>query len=284
MYSTNFEYYRPSTLAEAISILNQNQDAKLLAGGHSLIPAMKLRLAQPAALVDIGRLKELSGISLSDGKLTIGALTTQAMIAASDVVRQNAAALADAAAQVGDQQVRNRGTLGGSLAHADPAADAPTVIVALDATLTATGPGGSRDIAASAFFTGLLSTALNANEVLTSISISALGKGGAYVKHPHPASGYAVVGVAAMISLSGGKCSSVRLAIGGSVSNPVRVKAAEDALLGQEPTEANIAAAAAKASEVTATMSDTYASADYRQHIASVMAKRALMSAAQRAM
>lgn len=283
MYSTNFEYYRPSTLAEAISILNQNQDAKVLAGGHSLLPAMKLRLAQPAAVVDIGRLKELNGIALSGGKLTIGALTTQAAIAASDVVRQNAAALADAAGMVGDAQVRNRGTLGGSLAHADPAADAPTVIVALDATLTAMGPGGSRDIPASAFFTGLLTTALNADEVLTAISISALGKGGAYVKHPHPASGYAVVGVAAIVTLEGGKCASVRIALGGSVSNPVRASAAEAALTGQEPTEANIAAAAAKVGDIQATMSDTYASADYRQHIASVMAKRALMAAAQRA-
>ena len=285
MYSANFEYFRPATLAEAISILSQNKDAKLLAGGHSLLPAMKLRLAQPAALVDIGRIKELSGISFANGKLTIGALTTQAAIAASEVVKQNCAILAEAAAQVGDVQVRNRGTIGGSLAHADPAADLPTVMVALDATFTATGPGGNRDIAASAFFTGLLTTALNANEVLTSITINigGLGKGGAYLKHPHPASGYAVVGVAAVVGLDGGNCAGVRVAIGGSVANPARASAVETALNGKAPSADNIAAAAAKAGEVQATLHDTYASNEYRQSLGVTLTKRALMKAAERA-
>lgn len=285
MYSANFEYFRPATLAEAISILSQNKDAKLLAGGHSLIPAMKMRLAQPVALVDIGRIKELSGIKFSGGKLTVGAMTTQAAIAASDDVKKHCAILAETSAQVGDTQVRNRGTIGGSIAHADPAADMPTLMVALDATLTATGPGGSRDIPASAFFTGLLSTALKADEVLTSITIDtgSLGKGGTYLKHPHPASGYAVVGVAAVVGLNGGKCSGVRVAIGGSVANPVRVSAAEAALNGQEPSEANIAAAAAKAAEVKASMSDWYASSEYRQALATTLTKRALATAAERA-
>jgi carbon-monoxide dehydrogenase medium subunit len=285
MYSANFEYFRPATLAEAISILSQNKDAKLLAGGHSLIPAMKMRLAQPVALVDIGRIKELSGINFANGQLTIGAMTTQGAIAASEVVKKNCPILAEASGQVGDTQVRNRGTLGGSLAHADPAADVPTVMVALDATLTATGPGGRRDIPASAFFTSLLTTALQADEVLTSITIntSGLGKGGAYLKHPHPASGYAVVGVAAVVGLDGGKCAGVRVAIGGSVANPVRVSAAESALNGQEPSEANIAAAAAKAAEVKASMNDWYASAEYRQSLATTLTKRALTKAAERA-
>lgn len=285
MYSANFEYYRPATLAEAISILSQNKDAKLLAGGHSLIPAMKMRLAQPAALVDIGRIKELSGISFTNGKLTIGAMTTQGAIAASDVVKQHCVILAEASGQVGDIQVRNRGTIGGSLAHADPAADVPTVMVALDATFTATGPGGSRDIPASAFFTGLLTTALNADEVLTSITINTggLGKGGAYLKHPHPASGYAVVGVAAVVGLDGGKCAGVRVAIGGSISNAMRVKAAEDALNGKAPSDAHIAAAAAKVGEVPANMSDWYASSDYRQSLAVTLVRRALTTAAGRA-
>lgn len=285
MYSANFEYFRPATLAEAISILSQNKDAKLLAGGHSLIPAMKMRLATPVALVDIGRIKELSGISFANGKLTIGAMTTQGAIATSDVVKKNCAILAEASAQVGDTQVRNRGTIGGSMAHADPAADVPTVMVALDATFTATGPGGSRDIPASAFFTSLLTTALNANEVLTSITIntSELGKGGAYLKHPHPASGYAVVGVAAVVGLDGGKCAGVRVAIGGSVANPIRVSATESALNGQAPSEATIAAAAAKAGDVKANMSDWYASSEYRQSLATTLTKRALMKAADRA-
>ena len=285
MYSANFEYFRPATLAEAISILSQNKDAKLLAGGHSLLPAMKMRLAQPVALVDIGRIKELSGINFSGGKLTIGAMTTQAAIAASEVVKKNCPILAEASAQVGDAQVRNRGTIGGSIAHADPAADLPTVMVALDATFTATGSGGSRDIPASAFFTSLLTTALKADEVLTAITIntSGLGKGGAYLKHPHPASGYAVVGVAAVVGLDGGKCAGVRVAIGGSVANPVRVSAAESALNGKEPSEANIAAAAAKAADVKASMSDWYASSEYRQSLATTLTKRALMKAAERA-
>lgn len=285
MYSANFEYFRPATLAEAISILSQNKDAKLLAGGHSLIPAMKMRLATPVALVDIGRIKELSGISFANGKLTIGAMTTQGAIATSDVVKKNCPILAEASAQVGDTQVRNRGTIGGSIAHADPAADVPTVMVALDATFTATGPGGSRDIPASAFFTSLLTTALNADEVLTSITIntSGLGKGGAYLKHPHPASGYAVVGVAAVVGLDGGKCAGVRVAIGGSVANPIRVSAAEAALNGQAPSESTIAAAAAKAGDVKANMSDWYASSEYRQSLATTLTKRALMKAAERA-
>jgi len=285
MYSANFEYYRPATLAEAISILSQNKDAKLLAGGHSLLPAMKLRLAQPAALVDIGRIKELSGISFANGKLTIGAMTTQGAIAASEVVKQNCAILAEAAGQVGDTQVRNRGTIGGSMAHADPAADVPIVMVALDATFTVTGPGGSRDIPASAFFTGLLTTALKADEVLTAITIntSGLGKGGVYLKHPHPASGYAVVGVAAVVGLDGGKCAGVRVAMGGSVSSATRVKAAEDALNGKAPSDVHIAAAAAKVGDVPVTMSDWYASSDYRQSLAVTLVKRALTTAAGRA-
>ena len=287
MYSESFDYYRPKTLAEAVELLRKNKDAKVLAGGHSLLPAMKLRTSSASALVDIGRLKGLAAIKASKKEVKIGALTTHAMIAASDAIKKACPILAEAAAQIGDLQVRNRGTIGGALAHADPAADFPTVIVALGGTLTATGPKGEREIEADKFFKDLFTTALKPGELLTSISVPAYGNfpgmGSAYLKHRHPASSYAVVGVAAMVGLEDGKVTRVSLVVGGTTANPVRAKAAEDALTGQAPTADNIASAAEKVGDITATMSDMYASADYRTHLAKVMAKRALMMAAQRA-
>ncbi len=286
MYTTAFDYYRPQSLAEALTLLRAHPDAKVLAGGHSLLPAMKLRVSQPVALVDIGRLPGLAGITAAGGALKIGALTTHAAVAASDVVRAQCALLAQTAAQIGDQQVRNRGTLGGSLAHADPAADYPTTILALDATLHAAGPGGERTVPASAFFTGLLSTALQADELLIAVSVPVYGRGtgGAYLKHPHPASGYAVAGAAARVTVAGGKVTQVSLAIGGVTVNPVRAAAAERALAGQAPSDAAIVAAAAKAAEALRDpLSDNYASGDYRIHLATVLAKRALTQAAARA-
>ena len=287
MYSTNFDYYRPKTVAEAVELLRKNKEAKLLAGGHSLLPAMKLRVAQPGALVDIGRIKGLSGIKVGKKAVKIGALTTHATIAASADVKAACPILAEAAELIGDAQVRNRGTIGGSLAHADPAADFPTVMVALEATLTATGPKGDREIAADKFFKDLFTTALKRDEILTSIGVPAYGgmkgMGGAYLKHRHPASSYAVVGVAAMVGLEGGKVTRVSLVVGGVTANPMHIKAAEAALMGMEPTEANFAAAAEKVGEMKAMMSDVYASAEYRTHLAKVLARRALMLAAERA-
>lgn len=286
MYSANFDYYRPATLNEAVSLLQKHQGAKVLAGGHSLIPAMKLRAANPAALVDISRISSLSGISKDGGNLKIGALTTHTAVASSDLVKAECGLLAETAAHIGDQQVRNKGTLGGSLAHADPAADYPTAMIALGATMTAMGPKGTRDIAAENFFTGLLTTALAADEVLTSVSVPAYGKtaGACYMKHRHPASSYAVAGVAAMVMMSGGKCTGARLVVGGVTGNPVRVKAAEDALTGSTADEAACAAAAAKvAAALKDPLSDVYASGEYRVHLATVLAKRALMMSAERA-
>lgn len=286
MYASNFDYYRPTSLNEAVSLLQQHKGAKVLAGGHSLLPAMKLRVSSPAALVDISRISGLSGISKDGGNLKIGALTTHNAVATSDMVKAECGLLAETAAHIGDQQVRNRGTIGGSLAHADPAADYPTAIIALGGTLTAMGPKGTRDIAAESFFTGIFTTALADNEVLTMVSLPAYGKstGVSYMKHRHPASSYAVVGVAAMVMMSGGKCSGARLVVGGVTANPTRVKAAEDALNGSSADEAACAAAAGKvAAALKDPMSDLYASADYRVHLATVMAKRALMTAAGRA-
>ncbi len=286
MYSANFDYHRPKTLAEAAALLGRNKEARVLAGGHSLIPAMKLRLAGPSALVDIGGLKELAGITAGSGTLEIGALTTHAELAASGAVRSGCPILAEAAAQIGDLQVRNRGTVGGSLAHADPAADLPTVMVALGATLTLTNGSASRDLPAEGFFLDLFTTALRPGELLTAIRVPTYGKGtgGAYLKHRHPASSYAVVGVAAMVTLAGGTCAKVSLILGGVSIKPVRAKMAEAALSGQAPGAASIAGAAAKVGgAIKDPLNDLYASAEYRVHLAQVMARRALQAAAERA-
>lgn len=285
MYTSAFDYHRALSVDEAIDLLQRHPEAKLLAGGHSLIPAMKLRAAQPAALIDISRIAGLAAITVADGAVTIGALATHAAVAASAEVRAHCALLAEAAGQIGDQQVRNRGTLGGALAHADPAADYPTVALALGATLTAHGPTGSRQIAIDGFFKDLFTTDLAAAEVLTAVSVPAYGAGtgGAYLKHPHPASGYAVAGVAALVTVAGGQITSARIAVGGVTVNPVRASAAEAALVGQPATEASVAAAAAQvAAALPNPLGDVYASGEYRTHLATVIAKRALLKALER--
>ena len=285
MYSSNVDYYRAASVADAVQMLKKNKGAKLLAGGHSLIPSMKLRVTQPTLLVDIGRIKSLSGIKAGKKEVKIGALTTHAAVAASADLKTACPILAEAAALIADQQVRNRGTIGGSLANADPAADYPTLMVALSATLTVTGSKGTRDIAAGKFFKDIFTTALKSDEVITSISVPAYGNmpgmGGAYLKHRHPASSYAVVGVAAMLGVEKGMVTRAVVVVGGITANPMHAKAVEEALMGMEPTEANIAAAA-DMMDIEATMGDSYASSEYRAHLAKVMAKRALMLAAQR--
>ncbi|HEX7127530.1 MAG TPA: xanthine dehydrogenase family protein subunit M [Thermodesulfobacteriota bacterium] len=286
MYPASFEYYRPKTLAEAAALLGQHREARLLAGGHSLLPVLKLRLASPPALIDIGGLAELKGIQARAGALTIGALTTHAQVVSSGEVAQHCPILAEAAAQIGDLQVRNRGTVGGSLAHADPGADYPTVMLALGATMTASNGRATRDIAADAFFTDLFTTSLQPNELLTAVSVRSYGKGtgGAYVKHKHPASGYAVVGVAALVTVNGGTCEQVSLVVGGATGTPVRATAAEQALRGQPVNDATVGAAVRKVAEaIRDPLGDVYASGDYRVHLATVLAGRALRTAAERA-
>jgi len=287
MYSNNVDYYRATSVADAVSMLKKNKGARLLAGGHSLVPSMKLRVANPTMLVDIGRIKSLNGIKAGKKEVKIGALTTHATVAASDDLKAACPILAEAAAVIADPQVRNRGTIGGSLANADPASDYPTLMVALNATLTATGSKGTRDIEASKFFKDLFTTTLKSDEVLTSVTVPAYGNmpgmGGAYLKHRHPASSYAVVGVAAMLGVEKDMITRAVVVVGGATANPMHAQAVEDALMGMEPTEANIAAAADKM-DIEATMGDSYASSEYRAHLAKVMAKRGLMLAAQRAM
>jgi carbon-monoxide dehydrogenase medium subunit len=277
MFAAPFDYHRPETIDEAIRLMRDVQGARVLAGGHSLLPAMKLRLASPAALIDIGRIAQLKGVADSGGGLRIGALTTHAEVAASELVRQRCPVLAATAGNIGDQQVRNRGTLGGSVAHADPGADYPNVLLLLEATLHA-ADGGARDIAAADFFVDLFTTSLKQGELLTAVSIPSMdGAKAAYLKHRHPASSFAVVGVGALLRMKDGKVDEARIAVGGATAIPVRAKAAEAALNGRAPDEAAIAeASAAVAEALKDPIGDAYASGEFRTHLATIMTKRAL--------
>jgi aerobic carbon-monoxide dehydrogenase medium subunit len=287
MYASDFNYYRAGSVAEAGDLLRKNPGAKLLAGGHSLIPLLKLRLAAPPALIDIGRIAELKGVTVKDGTVRIGALTTHADLAASAALREHCPALAEAAAQVGDPAVRNRGTIGGNVAHADPASDLPTVLTALNARFAVTGPNGTRTVEASGFFKGMMATALGDHDLLIAIEIPARvkGQGMAYVKFSHPASRYAVIGVAATLSVAGGKCTAAAVAVGGLVPRPVRAAGVEKALGGQALSGETIAKAAGQVSQDLGIdiLGDIYASAEYRQAVAPVWVKRALTLASSRA-
>ena len=286
MYAPDFAYYRAGSLAEAGQLLLQHPGAKLLAGGHSLIPLLKLRLATPAALIDIGRLDELKGIRVTDGRVRIGALTTHAELAASSELAERCPALGEAAGLIGDPAVRNRGTIGGNVAHADPASDLPTVLRALDATIAVTVDDGERSIPAADFFEGMMETALGDHDIVTAIEVPAAGagQGQAYVKFSHPASRYAVVGAAAAVTLVGGTVGVVAVALGGLVPAARRVASVEEALAGQAPTADAIAAAAAAVSADLGDelIGDIYASAEYRRAMAPVCVKRALRAAVER--
>ncbi len=286
MFPSKFEYYAPTTVKEAVALLSQHPDAKVLAGGHSLLPAMKLRLANPDVLVDIGRIPGLNTIKAGTDGTTIGALTTHAMVAASKDAAMQCMALPEAAALIGDAQVRNRGTMGGSLAHADPGADYPAVMLALGAEMKAVGPKGERMIKADDFFTGLMTTALGPDEVLTEVRIPALPahSGCAYLKFPNPASRYAMVGICALVTLdSKGMVQQARVGITGACATPSRAKATETALKGKKLDDAAIDSAAAQAVEGLDCLSDIHASADYRTHLVRVYAARALRAASARA-
>ncbi len=286
MFPSEFDYHRAHSVQEAIELLGRNADSKLIAGGHSLLPMMKLRLAQPAMLIDIGHIAGLRGIKADDGHISIGALTTHYEVESSDVMKKSCSVLPEAEREVGDVQVRNRGTVGGNLAHADPASDLPAVMLALGAEVRAVGPNGERTITAENFFVDMLTTALDSQEVLTEVRVPALtaGQGAAYIKHPHPASHYAVVGVAAIITRdASGNCTDCRIGITGAGPKAVRAKAAEAALTGKALSAENIAAAASHAAEGMDFLSDAYASESYRKHLVEVYTKRALTKAAERA-
>jgi aerobic carbon-monoxide dehydrogenase medium subunit len=282
MRPANFDYHRPTTVAEAVSLLAGSDGTKALAGGHSLIPALNLRLNQPAALVDIGRLDELKGIRLSGSTLSIGALSTHAQIAASADVKTHAPALANACSIVGDPQVRNWGTIGGNLAHADPASDPPTVVLASGGTIHIQGAGGSRSVSADNFFVDLFTVDLQPGELITRIEIPSLQSlKSAYVKMSHPASRYAVVGVCVVLEMAGSTCKSARVAVGGAVPKATRSPGAEAALAGSSLDGAALDKAAnALMSEIASdVMGDLYAPEAYRQAMAGVYLKRAVKAA-----
>ena len=279
MIPVSFDYKRANSVSDAISLLQQHgENAKILAGGHSLVPTMKLRLATPETLIDIGGILELKYIEDKGDHLAIGSGTTHWMVESSDLVQQKAPGLSQAAAQIGDVQVRNRGTIGGVLAHSDPQADYPGVVLALNATIVAQGSGGERTVAASDYFTGLWETALTEGEILTEIRIptDSANANSCYLKFPQPASRYPYVGCAVAMSASGGSCSDVRVGLSGVGEFAFRDSGVEDSIMGQTLNESSIASASAKAAQGRSVLSDVFVSEEYRRAMAQVYTKRAL--------
>ena len=287
MIAQNFEYVVPSSLGEAVNLLQKHGSrAKILAGGHSLIPMMKLRLAAPELLIDIGRIPELSYVKEDGGKIRIGALTTHYTIETSDAIQRRLRALSDAAGLIGDVQVRNKGTIGGSIAHADPAADYPASILAFDATIVTLGPKGERLVPASKFFVDMMTTALEPNEIVREIQIPLKpGKSGsAYLKMAQKASGFAICGAAAVVEMDGsGALSNLAIGITGVGSFAYRATKVEAALKGQKPTADVLKKACEKAGDGIIALEDIHASADYRLDLARIFARRAIAAAIERA-
>ena len=287
MVSSSFQYFAPTSVAEAVELLEQHgEDAKLLAGGHSLIPLMKLRLAEPQVVIDLGRIGDMAYIREEDGGLAIGAMTTYAQLESSDLVAARAAVLAEAASTVADPQVRNMGTIGGSLSHADPAGDLPAVAIALNARLITSSTGEHRTLSVDDFFVDLLTTALAPNEILNEIAIPAPPdrSGSGYAKFANKASHYAIVGVAAVVGLdANGVCEHVSIGVTGAGPVASRASKAEAALRGSRLDDAAVSAAAAVAGAGIDFLEDLHASAEYRAHLTSVFAARAIRQAAARA-
>ena len=282
MYPAQFDYHTPGSIKEALDLLGKHKDdAKLLAGGHSLLPAMKFRLARPAHLVDLRKVPGLSGIKEEGGTLVIGAMTTHYAVESSAVVKSKCGVLAQTAALIGDPMVRNMGTIGGSLAHADPAADYPATAIAVGAELVAEGPKGKRTVKVDDFFKGLMTTAVGGDEILTEVRVPALAanQSAAYMKFPHPASRFAVVGVAAVLTIDGGKCTKASVGITGAGTHAVRAKGVEAALAGKALDAASIAAAADKAPDGVDVQADLQGSVEYKKHLLKVFAKRAIEAA-----
>src|SRR5205085_11342144 len=276
MISAEFDYVRAQTLDEALTLLAQNEDAKILAGGHSLIPAMKLRLMQPPLLIDIGRIKDLAYIREENSQIRIGAATTHYQIESSELLKKICPLLPECASHIGDVQVRNKGTIGGSVAHSDPGGDWPAAIVALNADLVAASKNGERTIKADDFFVDFLTTALEPGEILREIRINktSCGAAQAYVKMHHPASGFAVVGVAANLSLNGKtNCERASIGITGVSAKAYRASAVESSLNGATVNDETIAKAAAHAADGVDLNGDLFASADHRRHLAAVYTK-----------
>lgn len=286
MITHPFTYEAPTTIDDAVKALGRSREAKVMAGGHSLIPLMKLGLAEPELIVDLRRITGLRDIRSENGAVVVGALATHRAIADNAAIASTFTALAEAAAAVGDLQVRSRGTIGGSLAHADPAADEPAPTLAFDATIRVVGPKGRRDIPAREFFKGTFETALGPNEIVVEIRFAAPAgrSGSAYAKFAHPASGFAIVGVAAVVAIkSDGTIERAAIGVTGAAACPFRATAAERALVGTRGDANAIAAAAAKAADDVTTLSDLTASSEFRQQLVIVHARRALERAVERA-
>jgi aerobic carbon-monoxide dehydrogenase medium subunit len=272
-----FDYAAPESLEDAIRVLGEGgEDAKLLAGGHSLIPLMKVRLAAPSMLVDLRRVPGLRGVESEDSMLKIGAMTPHAQLADA-----RAGLLAETAATIADQQVRNRGTIGGSLAHGDPASDLPAVVLAAEGSVALTGPGGEREVAAADLFEDYLTTAVRPDEVMTEVRVPKLsGYGYAHRKFNRRAEDWAMVGACALVKASNGSCEDVRVGLTHMGSVPLRASATEDALRGQPLDRDRIAQAAEQAADGTSPPGDLNATPEYKQHLARVLTRRALEEAA----
>jgi aerobic carbon-monoxide dehydrogenase medium subunit len=282
MIPARFDYQRPSSVAEAVQALASADDAKAIAGGQSLMPLLRLRLAYPDLLVDLGGLGELRGVRDLGDSLLIGALTTHYALIRDPLVRSHCGLLAETAGTVADPAVRHRGTIGGSLAHSDPAGDLPAVITALDGTVLATGPDGDREIRAAEFFVDYLTNALLPGEVLTGVRVPKLGPGWGYryEKFQLTAQDWAIVGVAALARRDDGHVAEARIGLTNMGTVPVRARAAEDAAAGAQASVVGLAAAAELADEGAEPSSDLRADADYRRHLARVLTRRALVAAA----
>jgi carbon-monoxide dehydrogenase medium subunit len=287
MYPAAFEYHAPASVQEALGLLGKwKDDAKLLAGGHSLIPMMKLRLAQPKHVIDLRKVPGLKGIKEDKGVIAIGALTTHWDVESSKLLRDKCPIVSETAAMIGDPAVRNLGTIGGSLAHADPAADMPATAIALGFEFVCEGAKGRRTVKVDDWFQGLMQTALREDEVLVEIRVPLppAGTGGTYMKFPHPASRFAVVGVAAVVTLDGkGVCSKASVGITGAGTKAVRAKGVEAGLTGKNLDAAAIEAAAQKAAEGVDVQADLQGSVEYKSHLCRVFARRALEAAVKRA-
>lgn len=286
MIPNQFEYFAPTTLDEALSLLSMHRgEAKLLAGGHSLIPLLKFRLAAPKYMIDLGRIPDLAYIREDGEKIAIGAMTTHRAIESSALLKQLCPLLPETARQIGDVQVRNRGAIGGSLAHADPAGDFPAAVLALSAEIRAVGPQGERSIRAEDFFVDLLTTALEEDEILTEVRVprDAGGTGTAYLKVPQKASGYAICGVAVRMTLDQNRvCQDVAVGITGIAAKAYRARSVERALLGQPVDDGAIEAAADRVVDGVDPSEDIHASSDYRAHLAKVYTRRGLTEALSR--
>src|SRR5579859_1045698 len=283
MFPAKFAYTAPSSLNDAVALL-EDPDAKVIAGGHSLLPLMKLRLAQPKLLVDIGRIPGLSYVKSDDGYLAIGAMTTYRQIQNSEEVHRAAPVLADAVGEVGDPQVRARGTLAGALAHADPAGDLPAVALALGGAVRAVGSSGERDLDFDSFFVDMLTTALQEKEIIREVrlNVQPAGAGAAYQKFDQPASHYALTGVCAVVTVSNGTIASARIGVTGVGSKAYRPTAVEQALVGKAVEEEAIKQAVQTVADGIDVQGDIHASPEYRAHLARVLTRRAVLEAAQR--